>query len=314
MPTAGIDYPQNWNEFIEWFSNEEDCIAYLEKIKWKNGFICPSCKEKEEPYRTTRNRLKCPKCLSETTVTSGTIYHKTRTPLRTWFSAAWYITNQKYGTNALGLQRVLGFGSYQTAWMMLHKFRRAMVRQDRERLKGRLEVDEAYVGGSAEGNRGRGAENKSLIAIAVEMKDKQSIGRVRLRRVQDASEESLIPFISETVEPGSIIHTDGWLSYAILEDLGYLHEQTIISKSREKAHVLLPGVHLVSSLLKRWIIGTLHGSISSQQLDYYLDEFTFRFNRRTSRSRGMLFYRLIEQSLSTAPNPYNVVVGGGKNI
>lgn len=313
MPTAGVDYPKNWNEFMDWFSNEEDCIAYLEKVKWKDGFICPSCGMKEDPYRLTRNRLKCPICFYETTVTAGTIFHRTRTPLRTWFSAAWYITNQKYGTNALGLQRILGLGSYQTAWMMLHKFRRAMVRPDRERLKGEVEVDETYIGKKEEGLRGRKTDKNSIVAIAVEMKGKKSIGRIRLSKILDVSEDSLIPFIGEMIEPGSTIHTDGWVSYINLQNLGYIHERTIISNHDDKAHVLMPGVHLVASLLKRWILGTLQGSISPQQLDFYLDEFVFRFNRRTSRSRGLLFYRLIEQSVLTGPNPYQTIVGGVKN-
>lgn len=312
MHKSSVDYPRNWNEFIEWFSSEDDCLAYLEKIRWKDGFICPSCGEKGDPYRLTRNRLKCTKCFSETTTTSGTIFHRTRTPLRTWFSAAWYITNQKFGTNALGLQRILGFGSYQTAWMMLHKYRRAMVRPGRERLSGRVEVDESYIGGTEKEAIGRGAEKKSIVAIAVEMKDTKAVGRIRLQRIPDVSEVSLKPFVEEMIKPGSIVHTDGWKPYNFLEDLGYIHEKTIISKSKEKAHVLLPGVHLVSSLLKRWVIGTLQGSVSPQQLDFYLDEFTFRFNRRTSRSRGLLFYRLIEQSVLTGPHPYDSVVGGVK--
>ena len=172
----------------------------------------------------------------------------------------------------------------------LHKFRRAMVRPDRERLKEQVEVDETYVGGREEG----------------------LIERVRLRGVPDVSEDSLIPFVCEMVEQGSIVHTDGWSSYISLSKLGYKHKRTILSATGDPAHVSMHGVHRLSSLLKRWILGTLHGSIRAQQLDYYLDEYTFRFNRRTSRSRGMLFYRLIEQSVSTGPNPYKSMVGGGK--
>ena len=312
MPEADVDYPGTWNQFMDWFSDESDCIAYLEKIRWKNGFTCPSCGSIGNPYRTTRGRLTCPTCEHQTTVTAGTIFHRTRTPLRTWFSAAWYITNQKHGTNALGLQRILGFKSYQTAWAHLHKFRRAMIRPDRDRLKGRVEVDETYIGGREEGLIGREIEKKSIVAVAVEMKEGNALGRVRLRRILDVSEDSLIPFVCEMVEQGSIVHTDGWSSYRSLSKLGYKHERTILSATGDPAHVSMPGVHRVSSLLKRWILGTLHGSIGPQQLDYYLDEYTFRFNRRTSRSRGMLFYRLIEQAVSTDPNPYKSMVGGGK--
>jgi len=210
----------------------------------------------------------------------------------------------------LGLQRILGFKSYQTAWAHLHKFRQAMVRPDRERLKGQVEVDEIYVGGREEGLIGREIEKKSIVAVAVEMKEGNALGRVRLRRVPDISEDSLIPFVCEMVEQGSIIHTDGWSSYSSQSKLGYKHERTILSATCDPAHVSMPGIHRVSSLLKRWILGTLYGYIGPQQLDYYLDEYTFRFNRRTSRSMGMLFYRLIEQVVSTNPNPYKSMVGG----
>jgi len=187
-----------------------------------------------------------------------------------------------------------------------------MVRPDRERLKGQVEVDETYVGGREEGLIGREIKKKSIVAVAAEIKEGNALGRIRLRRVLDVSEDSLIPFVCEMVEQGSIVHTDGWSSYRSLSKLGYKHERTILSTTGDPAHVSMPGVHLVSSLLKRWILGTLHGSIGPQQLDYYLDEYTFRFNRRTSRSRGMLFYRLIEQAVSTDPNPYKSMVGGGK--
>jgi len=310
MPEPGVDYPQTWSEFMDWFHDEDDCRAYIENLRWPDGFICPACEEQVEPYRTTRGRLTCRSCLYETTVTAGTIFHGTRTPLRTWFAAAWYITNQKHSTNATALQSTLGFGSYQTAWAMLHKFRRAMVRKDRPRLEGRVEVDETYIGGPEEGVRGRQTEKKAIVAIAVEMLEGHTLGRIRLRRVPDIEAESLVPFVCEMVEPGSTVHTDGLPSYNPLEDLGYRHEVTIISQSVEPAHKVMPGVHLVSSLLKRWILGTLHGSVSHAQMDHYLDEFTFRFNRKNSRSRGMLFYRLIEQSVVTGPNPYRSIIGG----
>lgn len=313
MPKAGVDYPQTWKEFIDWFSDEADCMSYLEKIKWRGGFLCPSCGNTDNPYRTTRKRLICRSCGSQTTVTSGTIFHKTRTPLRTWFATVWYVTNQKQGTNALGLQRVMGFKSYQTAWAHLHKLRRAMVRPERDQLNGCVEVDECYLGGTENNVRGRLTNKKAIVAIAVEVKEPRGLGRVRLRRVADVSKSSMIPFVREMVDQGSLVHTDGWCAYNALEDLGYQHEVTVLSSSENPAHVSMPGVHRVASLLKRWIMGTHHGSFGMKQLDYYLDEFTFRFNRRTSRSRGLLFYRLIEQAVATAPNPYKTIVGGGKS-
>jgi transposase-like protein len=310
MPESGVDYPRNWNEFMDWFSDEQKCYQYLEKLKWKNGFICPSCQAQAEPYRTTRGRLTCRSCFHQTTVTAGTIFHKTRTPLRTWFSAIWYVTNQKHGTNALGLQKVLGFGSYQTAWTMLHKLRRAMIRPEREKLSGIVEVDEIYIGGKEPDMRGRLVEKKSIVAVAVELNEKGGLGRVRFRQIFDVTSDSLIPFVEEMIKSGSTVKTDGWVGYSGLEKHGYVHDVHPISKSGDPAHVSMPGVHMVASLVKRWLLGTHHGSFSPQQLDYYLDEFTFRFNRRTSRSRGLLFYRLINQALSHSPEPYYSIIGG----
>ena len=310
MPEPGKDYPRNWNEFMDWFSEEEKCYEYLEKIRWKNGFICPSCLIQKEPYRTTRGRLTCSTCHHQATVTAGTIFHKTRIPLRTWFSAIWYVTNQKQGTNALGLQRVLGFRSYQTAWAMLHKLRRAMIRPNRERLKGIVEVDEFYLGGRESNVRGRLVEKKSIVAVAVELNKTGAFGRVRLRQISDVTAESLIPFVCDMIEPGSTVKTDGWAPYNTIEEHGYEHEKIIMSTSEDPAHVSMPGVHRVASLVKRWILGTHHGSFGPQQLDYYLDEFTFRFNRRKSRSRGLLFYRLIDQALTHIPTPYYSLIGG----
>jgi transposase-like protein len=221
----------------------------------------------------------------------------------------WYVTSQKHGVSALGLQRVLGLRSYQTAWTWLHKLRRAMVRPGRERLSGRVEVDETYVGGAERGVRGRETVTKSIVLIAAQ-EDGDGIGRIRMHRVPDVSAESLLPFVHEAVEPGSLVHTDGWRGYASLSEKGYKHEVTTLSRSDDPAHVVMPRVHRVASLLKRWILGTHQGSISPQHLDYYLDEFTFRFNRRNSRARGLLFYRLLQQALEVAPVSYQQMVRG----
>lgn len=309
-PIADREYPQTWATFIDWFPDEETCSNYLERLQWPDGFVCPSCDYPNEPFRTTRGRLTCRVCRHETTVTANTIFHRTRTPLRTWFATVWYVTNQKQGTSALGLQRVMGFKSYQTAWAHLHKLRRAMVRPDRDRLHGRVEVDESYIGGHEAGVRGRQTEKKAIVAVAIEVKEPRGLGRVRLRRVANVSEACLVPFVQDTVEPGATIHTDGWSSYNLLGNLGYQHEITVLSSTGDPAHVSMPGVHRVASLLKRWILGTHHGSFRMNQLDYYLDEFVFRFNRRTSRSRGLLFYRLLQQCVITEPAPFKNLVGG----
>lgn len=231
-------------------------------------------------------------------MTAGTIFEGTRKPLRVWFLAMWELTSQKYGANALGLQRVLGLRSYTTAWAWLHKLRRAMVRPGRDRLHGCVEVDESYAGGKEAGARGRGTIKKAIIAIAVELKD-NAFGRVRLRHIPDVSAQSLAGFVTEVVDRGAIVQTDGWPAYGGLGSLGFEHRVTVLSASPDPAHVLMPGVHHIASLLKRWLLSTLQGGISKQHLPYYLDEFTFRFNRRTSRARGMLFYRLMEQAVQS---------------
>jgi len=240
-------------------------------------------------------------------VTAGTIFQDTRTPLRIWFRAMWWVTTQKNGASALGLQRVLGLKKYETAWTMLHKLRRAMVRPGRDLLSGRIEVDESYVGGEEEGLPGRLNLKKALIVVAAQ-EDGPGIGRIRMRQIIDASAESLVPFVRATVEPGSTVHTDGWAGYSSLESNGYAHEVTILKRKKKTPSELLPRVHRVISLLKRWLLGTHQGAVSQKHLNYYLDEFTFRFNRRRSRSRGKLFFRLVQQAVAVDPVPYDRIV------
>jgi transposase-like protein len=230
--------------------------------------------------------------------TAGTIFEGTR-KLRRWFLAAWEVTSQKYGASALGLKRTLGLGSYETAWSWLHKLRRAMVRSDRDQLFGDVEVDETYLGKEKPGVRGRRTVNRVIVVIAVEM-NAGNIGRIRLQQVPNVNATSLQGFIVDVVKPGSLIRTDGWQGYANVDSEGFRHRVTVTRTSSEPAHIPFPGVHRVASLLKRWCLGTHQGAISKEHLDYYLDEFTFRFNRRTSKARGLLFYRLITQAVRTS--------------
>jgi len=243
-------------------------------------------------------------------MTAGTIFHRTRKPLTMWFRLIWWVTCLKTGASALGMQRILGLGSYDTAWTWLHKLRRAMVRPGRDLLSGRVEVDETYLGASEKGLRGRKTEKKALVVIAAQ-EDGPAIGRIRMRRIQDASANSLEPFIEESIMPGSTIHTDGWEGYAGLKRKGYHHEITVLANHDESALELLPRVHQVVGLLKDWLAGTYHDAVSHEHLDYYLDEFTFRFNRRSSLSRGKLFYRLVQQAVQIDPVPYSEMV---KNV
>jgi transposase-like protein len=232
-------------------------------------------------------------------------------PLQTWFQAMWYVTNQKQGVSALGLQRVLGLGSYRTAWMWLHKLRRAMVRPGRDRLRGTVEVDETFVGGPRPGKRGRGAAGKVVVLVAAQQ-DGNRVGRIRLRRIADASAKSLEVAVKQMVAPGSVVRTDEWLGYNSLEAQGYSHE--VVRKKSTVGDNLLPLANRVASLMKRWLLGTHQGAVRPSHLDYYLDEFTFRFNRRTSGSRGMLFYRLVEQAMMLDPVPAKIISGGRPRV
>jgi transposase-like protein len=296
------DFPRDLPEFEARFSTEEACRQYLFGLRWPGGFHCPHCAgRKTWPLRGVL--LQCAGCGYQSSVTAGTIFQDTRKPLTLWFRASWWVTSQKTGASAMGLQRVLGLGSYKTAWTWLHKLRRAMVRPGRDQLSGRVEVDETYLGGLEEGVRGRQTESKALIVVAAQ-EDGPGIGRIRMRRIPDASAESLVPFVQDSIVVGSVVHTDGWLGYLPLEGKGYVHEVTFLRGKKKSPSELMPRVHRVVSLLKRWLMGTHQGAVSPEHLDYYLDEFTFRFHRRSSRSRGLLFYRLIEQSMSTQPVTY----------
>lgn len=311
-PIPGKDYPQTWNEFLDWFPTEDACLSYLQGLRWPDGFVCPACGVMAQPYQASRTRLMCRHCKHQASVTAGTIFDKTRTALRVWLAAAWYLTNQKQGVSALGLQRVLGLGSYQTAWTMLHRFRRAMVRPDRDKLKGRVEVDETFL---AIGDRKNPISSKArksnsrmvFVVMAVEILHPKGFGRIRLRRIENDSDACVIPFVQDVVDSASEVCTDGSAAYRSLKDLGYKHRQTVMLGSNVPAHVSMAGVHRVASLIKRWLVGTHHGAIQPEQLDYYLDEFVFRFNRRNSNSRGMLFYRLLQQAVATNPVTYQDV-------
>lgn len=305
MPVAGVDYPRTYQDFRRWFPDEPSCVGYLERLRWPDGFVCPACGH-DGFWRTGKGMRMCSDCGRKTSVTAGTIFHRSRTPLTTWFAAIWFIMSQKNGMSALGLHRVLGFGSYETAWAWLHKLRRAMVRPDRERLSGRVELDEIYVGGVTAGGDG-GASSKYPVIVAVENLDDKGLGRVRLQVADHRGSKQQIDFARDVIEPGSTIRTDGLRVYRRLADLGYTHEYVIGLASDHPAHESLPGVHLVSTLLKRWIAGTLHLRFTPDQLPYYLDEFTFRFNRRQSASRGLLFYRLLQQAVHTDPHPLDTL-------
>lgn len=291
-------YPKNLSEFEKWFSSDKDCIDYLLKIKWPNGFICGRCKS-TKGWEIRFGLYECSACNHQESVTTGTIFHKSHKPLTLWFRAIWWLAGQKNGASALGLKRILELGSYKTAWTWLHKLRRAMITPGRDNLTGVIEVDETFYGGEKSGKRGRGAEGKTIVAIAVEDCSDSGIGRIRLSPIKDASANSLNNFIIENITSGSTIKTDDWQGYAKVKEIGYEHQ--VVIKNNLKI------VHLIASLLKRWLLGTHQGAVSHEHLPYYLDEFTFRFNRRKSNHRGLLFMRLIENAVITVSPTYDEI-------
>jgi len=304
-PIAGRDYPRNFTEFIEWFHGEADAWAYVARVRWGEGFSCPGCGH-DNVWLTKRYLYVCASCKRQTSISAGTVFESSRLSMRQWLYVLWLVAGEKRGVSAKSIQNALGLGSYKTAWFALHKIRRAMTKTSPDLLSGVVEVDETYIGGVAPGTRGRGT-TKAIVIIAVERlgfgkKSKRvKLGRVRMRLIADTKRQTLEDFITEVVEQGAIVHTDAKKEYDQIDQLGYIHQVTNQSSANDPAHVAMPGVHRVASLVKRWVLGTHQGGLARQHLDAYLDEFVFRFNRRASRNRGLVFYRLLEQCLRTRP-------------
>jgi transposase-like protein len=298
--TAERPYPRTFEEFLEWFSSEDDCARYLEWIRWPQGFVCPGCGG-TKAWRTERGLWHCQGCQRQSSVTAGTVFEDSRKPLRLWFHVMWMMMAQKTGLSAKNLCETYGFGSYQTAWGWLRKLRSVMVRPGRDRLTGRVEVDETYVGGQHEGTRGRGAESKTPVLVAVEGDAKKRLGRVRFRCVKTIDRAGVELFVGDCVEPGARVVTDGLSVYDHLQAAGFDHRPHVQTTGGAAAREQLDHVHLVISLLKRWLGGTHQGAVTPAHLQAYLDEFSFRFNRRLSQHRGKLFYRLMQQAVTTRP-------------
>jgi transposase-like protein len=299
------EYPMTFREFIRRFPDEAECRKYLYNLRFPEGYVCPKCGHNQN-WKIGEQLFECTKCGRQTSVISGTVFQDTRKPLMDWFIAIWWVTTQKNGASALGLQQVLGLKSHQTAWTWLHKIRKAMVNPNRTKLSGDVEVDETYIGGEAIGKHGRGAENKVLVAVAVEL-DGKKLGRCRMKIIVDASAKSLHSFITENVEVGSNLVTDGWSGYSGVESLGFTRD-IHLQKNETDEEKLLPHIHTIISLLKRWLLGTHQGAVEPKHLQSYLDEYVFRFNRRNSAQRGLLFYRLLESAMQTKTVTYEELV------
>jgi transposase-like protein len=292
-PVAGRDYPADWDQFLSFFPDEAACLRYLERLSWPHGFLCPACGQAGAPWRGSRQRLVCRACGHQTTVTAGTLFQGTRTPLRQWFAAAWLVTTAEQGVSARQLARALDLGSYETAWTMLHRFRRAMVRSGRPRLEDRVEIGTVAIPGRPD--RAAGSA-RATAAVALEDRGERP-GRVRMQRLSKAG--GLAAFVGRVVEPGTLVRATRLESWWPLAELGFPTE-----RAPRLTH--LPAVE---ASLAGWLRATHHGATAPAQLDWYLDEFTFRFNRRASTHRGLLFYRLLEEAVVTPPVPYRGVVG-----
>ena len=240
-PRAGVDYPRNYAEFLAWFPDDAACLDYLDWLRWKGGFTCPSC-HGSKGWRMKNGKWWCDACRNRVSATAGTIFHRTRTPLTVWFAAAWHLTSAKNGVSAKTLHRILGFGSYPTAWAMLHRFRCAISHAGHDMLSGQVEVDETVFGGVRHGKRGRGAGGKVLVAVAVELLSPKGFGRCRLQIISNAEAETLKAFIWKYIKPGSTIYTDGLASYPGAAKDEYIHQGTSIKGSGKDANEVLPGV------------------------------------------------------------------------
>ena len=308
---GGRDYPRSVGEFLAWFATDADCRDFLAWLRWPDGFVCDECGH-AGGWQVADGRWKCARCSHRTSVTAGTIFDRTRTPLTVWFQAVWSFATAKDGVSALGLQRTLQIGSYQTAWAMLHRLRSVLVRPGRELLSGQVEVDETYIGGEEPGlSGGRAKGKKALVAVAVEVKSPKGSGRCRMRIIADGSASTLHAFITDKVAAGSTVSTDGWPGYLGIDRLGYTHDrrsQRATTARGEDPGKLLPGVHRVASLVKRWLASTHQGAVDTEHLSGYLDEFCFRFNRRTSRSRGLAFLRVPQLAVGHDPVRYRQLI------
>jgi len=296
LDRADLPFPESLPDFQRLFPDDVACIAYLERSRWSDGFACPHCGVVGEPFRiaTRPGVLTCRACRRQTGLTVGTVMERSHVPLSTWFWAAYLVASQTPGMSAVQFQRQLGLSRYETAFGILHKLRAAMVRPDQDRIGGHpgehVEADETWVGGKTRGE-GRGVHHKTLVAAAVEVRhrkpgtaqdkrrDGRYAGRVRLAVASDRSAEVLGGFVKNTVEPGTLVITDDWSGYTGLRAAGFDHHAVAQCGDPEVSEEFMPIVHLVFSNLKTWLNGIHHG-VSAKHLQAYLNEFTFRFNRR----------------------------------
>src|SRR5512132_832771 len=302
------EFPSSEAEFRGRFADDNQCREYLARRKWPEDFRCAHCGGRTAYFLPSKRVVyECAGCGRQVSVIAGTIFEQSKKPLALWFRAIFEVTASKQGVSAAELQRKLELGSYQTAWSWLTKIRTAMVRPNREPLAGEVEIDESYVGGPEPGKPGRAAEDKAIVAAAVEKRGK-SCGRVRLGVIANVSADVLTAFVEKHLGHGETAHTDGWRGYARLGKTGYRHIVSVLSKLDQTAAEMLPRVHLTFSLLKRWILGTHQGSVSLKHLDGYLEEFTFR-STAAAHAGLLTAEQLLGIAMTTPPRPFWKMVG-----
>ncbi|WP_426978463.1 IS1595 family transposase [Pseudarthrobacter sp. O4] len=305
------DFPKTILEFQARFGDEQACLGYLFECRWPDGYSCPRCKGESAWPVAARGLWECAACRYQVSLTAGTVLHKTHTALQLWFWAAYLMTTGTPGISARQLQRQLGLSRYETAWTMLHKLRRAMVNPERTLLTGEVEVDECEVGGPEVGRRGGRnlTARAAQIVVAVEVRG-QGSGRVRMKVIPNASGDTLGTFVTDTVAPGAIVHTDGWMGYVPLRNKGYDHRPRSqrAAKRAGDPDPVLPRVHRAISNFKTWLRGT-HRSVGNEHLQVYLDEFTFRYNRRSTPMAA--FQSLLGLGAQQAPATYRQIVAHG---
>jgi hypothetical protein len=298
------DLPRSLPEFERRFPDEAACAEWLLERRWGSGFACPGCGH-DGCWRLGRKvlTLQCRACRRETSVTAGTVMHRSHLPLKVWFTAAWLVATHRNGMSARQLWLQLGLGSYKSAWLLLRKLRAAMVDPDREPLAGLVEVDETslpFRGGGEPVRPGRSHEGKLLLAGAVEIEGKGP-GRIRLAVIDDYSAVALGAFVAAVIAIGSTVVSDGWPGYKKLKDVK--HDPKVVGDA--PAHLVLPWVHRVFANAKRWALGVYHG-LREKHLQAYLDEFVFRFNRR--RTPHAAFDRLLGLGLTLQPATYQMLI------
>ena len=305
-------FPRNVREFQRQFGSEEACQQYLAACRWPEGFRCPRCDHQRAYAIVTPRRWECAACRHQVSLTAGTILHNTKTPRTLWFWAAYLMTTDKRGVSALLLQRQLGLRRYETAWMMLHKLRRAMVNAARKPLHGEVEIDDTWIGGPQPGIKGsRQLKDRRAVPVlaAVERRDDRS-GRIRMVVLPNFTAMTITAILKEHIAPGSTVYTDGLKGFTGLQAAGYRHialKQPVRSALRKGASSVVPLADRAIGNLQHWLIGTYHG-VSRAQLQVYLDEFVFRHNRRKQPMAA--FQTLLGLGTGRTPTPYRRIRGG----